>query len=286
MKKLITTLTAAVFCCTLFSCTKELENTPSPAAAETAVNFEDSSNIKSNSQILNQEAVYAKVVQNIGGYLLHKPVGYKSSTEKYPLLISLAGTGNLGNGTTDLYKMAKNSVPALLQKGLFPSSFKAASGNFSFLVIAPQFKKQPTGSDVNAMINYALKKYRIDTSRIYVMGLSLGGGATADFASTYPKKAAAVVTMAESGSNNAERAKGIVKGNLPIWAFHNQLDPMVPSNNTITLINAIQSLSPSTPAKKTIFQGIKEHNCWTQATDPNYKESTLNIYEWMLQYKR
>lgn len=286
MKNLLTITAVAALSCTLFSCTKEIATTPEPIATEMSITFKDSSDIKSNSQILNQQAVYANVVQNIGGFLLHKPDGYSNTNQKYPLLISLAGLGNLGNGTTDLYKLAKNSVPALLQKGLFPSTFTTGQGTFTFLVVAPQFKKQPAASDVNAMINYAIKKYRIDTSRIYVMGLSLGGGATVDFAATYPTKAAAVVAMAESGSKNEERAKAIASGHLPIWAFHNEYDPRVPSTNTVTLINSIISYSPSTPAKKTIFPGIAEHNCWTEATDPAYKENGQNIYEWMLQYKK
>ena len=119
------------------------------------------------------------------------------------------------------------------------------------------------------------------------MGLSLGGGATATFAAAYPTKAAAVVTMAEaSGSKNTANAKGMASGNLPIWAFHNQYDPIVRCSNTINLINIIKSLAPFTPVKETIFHGVAEHNCWSKATDPNYKEDGMNIYEWMLQYTR
>lgn len=286
MKNLVTIFATAALTCSLLSCSKELTTTPQQAA-ETAITFEDSSNIKSNNQISNQEAVHVSVVQNIGGFLLHKPEGYSNTHESYPLLLSLAGIESLGNGTSDLYEIAKNSVPGLIQKKSFPSSFTTKSGTFSFLVVAPQFKKNPSASDVNAMINYAVKNYRIDTSRIYVMGLSLGGGATAAFAAAYPTKAAAVVTMAEaSGSKNAANAKGMASGTLPIWAFHNQYDPRVPSSNTVNLINIIKSLAPFTPVKETIFQGVAEHNCWSKATNPNYKEDGLNIYEWMLQYTR
>jgi len=28
------------------------------------------------------------------------------------------------------------------------------------------------------------------------------------------------------------------------------------------------------------------HDAWTQASDPEYREEGMNIYEWMLQYKR
>lgn len=287
MKNLVTVVAAVLLSCSLLSCSKELETTPLPVE-ETAVSLEDSSNLKSNAQIKNLEALHINVVQNIGGYLLSKPEGYANTNENYPLLVSLAGIESLGNGTSDLYEIAKNSVPGLIQKGTFPKSFTTKSGTFSFLVVAPQFKKNPSASDVNAMINYAVKNYRIDTSRIYVMGLSLGGGATAAFAAAYPTKAAAVVTMAEAGgSKNSANAKGIASdGTLPVWAFHNQHDPVVPSSNTVTLINVIKSSSPSTPVKETIFQGVAKHDCWSKATDPKYKEDGLNIYEWMLQYTR
>jgi predicted peptidase len=226
-------------------------------------------------------------VQNIAGFLLHKPEGYASSDERYPLLVSLAGIESLGNGTTNLYEIAKNSIPGLIQKKKFPSSFTTPAGTFSFLVVAPQFKKNPSADDVNAMINYALKNYRIDPSRIYVVGLSLGGGATAKFAAAYPDKAAAVVTMAEAGgSANVANARGIASGTLPIWAFHNEFDPTVPSSKTVDLINTIRMIAPSAPVKMTIFKGAKAHNCWTKVTNPDYKEEGKNIYQWMLQYSR
>ena len=286
MKNLATIFAAVVLSCSLLSCSKELETTPS-TLTETAVTLEDSSSIRSNNQILNQEVLHINVVQNIGGFLLHKPEGYANTGQHYPLLVSLAGIESLGNGTTDLYEIAKNSVPGLIQKGTFPKSFTTKSGTFSFLVVAPQFKKNPSASDVNAMINYAVKNYRIDTSRIYVMGLSLGGGATAAFAGAYPTRAAAVVTMAEaSGHKDVANAKGISSGSLPVWAFHNEFDPIVPSSNTVTLINTIRSIAPSVPSKITIFKGVREHNCWSKATDTRYREDGLNIYEWMLQYSR
>ncbi|MGN6617618.1 MAG: dienelactone hydrolase family protein [Ilyomonas sp.] len=287
MKNLVTVVAAALLSCSLLSCSKELETTPLPVE-ETAVSLEDSSNLKSNAQIKNLEALHINVVQNIGGYLLYKPEGYSNTNENYPLLVSLAGIECLGNGTSDLYEIARNSVPGLIQKGTFPKSFTTQSGTFSFLVVAPQFKKNPAASDVNAMINYAVKNYRIDTSRIYVMGLSLGGGATAAFAAAYPTKAAAVVTMAEAGgSKNVANAKNIASdGSLPIWAFHNQYDPVVSSSNTVNLINTIQSIAPAATTKMTIFKGVAEHDCWAKATNPNYREDNMNIYEWMLQYTR
>jgi hypothetical protein len=29
-----------------------------------------------------------------------------------------------------------------------------------------------------------------------------------------------------------------------------------------------------------------KHDAWTKASDPNYKENNMNMYEWMLQYHK
>lgn len=285
--KIVTILCGAILACSIISsCTKDLSSTPQPATDETVLSMEDSSDlIKSNAYLLNQQAVYANVVSNIGGYLLHKPGGYSTSTKKYPLLICLSGDGNHGNGTTDLYKLTNNSVPRLIQDGKFPKSFTVNSKTFSFIVVAPQFKNNPALSDVNAMINYAVKKYRVDTSRIYLIGLSQGAGVTADFAAAYPKKLAAAVPMADSRRPSSADGKSVATNKVAVWAFHNKGDKIVSYTNTVNLVNYINQSSPTIPAKKTIFY-TTGHNCWTKATDPGYKENNKNIYQWMLQYKR
>jgi len=72
---------------------------------------------------------------------------------------------------------------------------------------------------------------------------------------------------------------------VPIWAFHNDYDPSVPSSYTKNYVSYINSFSPAVPAKITIWP-VAEHDAWTKATDPNYTENGKNIYEWMLTYKR
>ena len=57
--------------------------------------------------------------------------------------------------------------------------------------------------------------------------------------------------------------------------------------NTNTYINIINTtLNPPNPlAKKTIFP-VGGHDAWSTTYNPTYRENGLNIYEWMLQYKR
>ena len=81
------------------------------------------------------------------------------------------------------------------------------------------------------------------------------------------------------------KANAIASADLPVWAFHNEDDFTVPVSSTKDYIAAINSFNPSPLARMTIWP-TGGHNAWTKATDPDYKENNLNIYEWMLQYHR
>lgn len=232
-------------------------------------------------------------VTNSGGYYEFVPTSYASSKDSFPLLIFIHGMGELGNGTTDLPTVLRNGVPKLLQNGTFPSSFTVNGKSFSFIVASPQFKNVPSPLDVLSLVNYLRKKFpRIDSKRIYITGLSMGGGATEDFVSSsdsYAQIPAAAVAIAGNMNPQAKTAapKTVAKNSLPIWFLHNEYDVTVPSQYSkdwISLINA--GNPPATAAPRlTIFNTIG-HDAWSKAYDPSYREDGMNIYEWMLQYEK
>jgi predicted peptidase len=222
---------------------------------------------------------------NIGGFYQALPARYDSTTTKYPLLICLHGTGELGNGASDLAKVTNVAIPARIKSGKFPPAFTVNGKSYSFIVIAPQFKNWPSASDVNAVLDYSVAHYRIDTTRIYVTGLSMGGGATWDFAGTYASRAAAIVPICGASSPSDARAKTMANAHLAVWAFHNNDDGTVSSANSIGYVNKINGLHADPQARLTLWPS-GGHNAWDKATDPSYKESNMNIYEWMLQYNR
>src|SRR5688572_8299380 len=78
-----------------------------------------------------QKAVAFNINSNIGGYYEAKPAKYDSTTTRYPLLVFLHGQGELGNGTTDLAKVANNAVPALIKNKKFPGYFKVDNNTYS-----------------------------------------------------------------------------------------------------------------------------------------------------------
>jgi predicted peptidase len=234
---------------------------------------------------LVQTAVSIDLNANCAGFYKAIPAHYNSTTKKYPLLIFLHGSGETGNGTTDLPKVLNNAVPNLIKNQTFPASFVSGDKNYSFIVISPQFKGWPSPADVNAVIGYSIDNFRIDETRIYVTGLSMGGGATWDYAALYARKIAAIVSICGASAPNMGKAKNIADSNLPVWAFHNENDNTVPVNSTKDYISMINSFNSTPPAKMTLWP-TGGHNAWTKATDPTYKEDNINMYEWMLQYHR
>lgn len=233
-----------------------------------------------------QTAVSATISSNIGGFYKALPARYDSGSKKYPLLVFLHGAGEVGNGTTELSKVLVNGVPKLLAQKTFPAQFTVNGANYSFIVLTPQFKQWPQATDVNALIDYAIKNLRVDTNRIYVSGLSMGGGGTWDYAIAYPKRVAAIVPISGASWPSKEQCGNMAKANLPVWAFHNSDDSTVAATATTTIVSNINSFSPQHLAQKTIWP-TGGHDAWSKATNPSTKECDgKNMYEWMLQYSR
>jgi predicted peptidase len=233
-----------------------------------------------------QTAVSANVSARIGGFYKAMPARYDSTTKNYPLLVFLHGVGETGNGGSDLSRLLVNAVPKLLNQHTFPANFTVNGSSYSFIVINPQFKEWPQPADVNAMIDYAVANYRVDQSRIYVAGLSMGGGNTWDYATAYASRVAAIVPICGAAWPSREQLGNIAKAKLPVWAFHNNDDGTVNVSATNSNVDNINSFNPAIPAKKTIW-ATGGHDAWSKATNPATKECDgKNMYEWMLQYKR
>lgn len=226
----------------------------------------------------------------MGGYYEYLPQDYQQNTKKYPLLIFLHGMGEEGNGKSDISRLLVNGIPNLISQGLFPQKFTVGQQSFSFIVISPQFTGIPQEADLNFLMAHLKNNYRIDTNRIYMTGISRGGGATWGFASLSDRNSrqlAAIVPVCGAYGPNAAVAAVIARNNLPVWALHNDRDGVVPSQNSKDwerLINAYTP-SPQPRAKLTIFDA-GGHNAWTKSYDPQYRENGKNIYEWMLQFER
>ena len=234
-----------------------------------------------------QTPVTYSVNSNIGGYLEALPAHYVNHPGMhYPVIIFLHGQGELGNGSqSSLPIVADNSIPHLLATQTFPANISSGGKNFQFIVLSPQFKAWPQPSDVTDMLNYAIKKYRIDTTRLYLAGLSMGGGDVWDYAWNLGRRITAIVPMAGASYPTQYKGQQIALDKVAVWAFQNNDDPTVPPYYSTDYVQYINSSTPTIPAKLTLWPS-GGHDCWTKASDPAYTENGMNIYQWMLSYKK
>ncbi|HVU83233.1 MAG TPA: hypothetical protein VHC50_00240, partial [Puia sp.] len=225
---------------------------------------------------------------DIGGFYVGLPTKYKTSGKKYPLLFFMCGAGVYGNGASDLPKMLKEALPLLLKQKTFPPDFLVNGQHFSFIIMAPQFKVYPDNPNIIMdALTYAKANYPIDPSRIYLTGISNGSEAGGYLAAAYPSMFAATVPIAGI-ELDTPYVQNMVNANLPVWAFHNNDDEKVDVNTTKDFISVYNSMHPAIPARLTLFApyGTLNHDAWTKAMNPAYKEDGKNMYEWMLQYSR
>lgn len=239
--------------------------------------------------------------EHVKGFYEYLPQGYSTdpANTKYPLLIFVHGGGEIGGDSTTLIYLLKNGPLKHVQNGSFPTSFSINGKSYKFIIIAPQFTSADAAypDEMDNIIEYAKKNYKVDVSRIYLTGLSFGGGVCWNYAGSntaYSKKIAAMVAISsyinEARSEfkiDASKAQTIASSNLPIWSTHNKDDDQALLSWITNAYNLLKSYSPAmNPSPKLTVFNSNAHDAWTTTYDPAFKENNLNIYEWMLQYHR
>lgn len=220
----------------------------------------------------------AKVTPTNIGYLEYLPEGYSGNSNKYPIVISLHGIGEKGTISTNANDI-KTSVAKVANAGL-PRYVKYGQ-QYPFILISPQLKSnmgQWNADYIMKVLDYVKTYLRVDPNRVYLTGLSLGGGGVWSVISKSPDVFAAILPVC-SGYNVTSAAQTIADKNIPVWGFHGDADATVNEAVTINMINAINKYKPNPLAKVTIFGGMG-HNIW----DKVYKETTA--LTWLLSFKK
>jgi dienelactone hydrolase len=241
-----------------------------------------------------QQQVRIHFGSSIAGFYEALPASYHlHKYKKYPLLISILGAGERGDGSEEELKVVlRPYTPAkLIAAKTFPKDFYIDGHYYSFIVLSVQMvtDRRALPVDIDKLIQYAKTHYRVDESRIYLTGISLGAGTVWDYAvdnEAYARNLAAITPMAgKSVGPSKLKAKVIADADLPVWGFHSKWDTAVPSTNTSNYVNWINSYQPGL-ARMTLFPD-SSHICWRWSYDPEYmEEDSVNVYEWMLMHKR
>jgi len=245
------------------------------------------------------------------GFLEFKPTDYGS--QKHPLIIFMHGIGERGDGTTQINNVAANGIPRLCAAGA-TMRFTVGGQTSSFVVLSPQLYSGYGAWQsfyVTEMIKYAKANLQIDTNRIYVTGLSLGGGGAWIYAFESYENAKTIAALAPvCGTDDGWDANACVSAgaaNLPIWAFHCKDDGTVAYTNTqhVQLVLA-WNCGVMNPAPRYSYYLSGGHSgAWNNAFDTghitrlvdsslvitgkstsiNFK-ATPNLYEWFLMNSR
>ncbi len=149
---------------------------------------------------------------------------------KYPLVIFLHGSGERGNDNEAQLKWGVLNFASDEHMKMHPSIVIAPQcptdmqwGNFS----REDMSLLPTPSKpmklLKELIDHAIETMPVDTDRIYITGLSMGGFGTFDAISRYPDLFAAAVPVCGGG----DPSKSETISHIPIWIFHGALDGAV-----------------------------------------------------------
>jgi dienelactone hydrolase len=234
--------------------------------------------------LANAQQVFKTTAASVIGYLEYVPQDYNSNSNKYPVVIFLHGIGERGANSTDpaviggtIQNVAKLGPPMFVKNGT----------QFPFILISPQLKNNYgtwPSSYVMEVINYVKTYLRIDERRIYLTGLSLGGGGVWVAAQDFPEFFAAIAPVC-GGYNSPSKACGLASANLPVWAFHGDKDTTVPMSKTVNMVNAINACTPAPNplAKLTIYPGVG-HSAWNNAYKTDNTIHNPNVYQWIQSY--
>lgn len=157
-------------------------------------------------------------------FWLYTPEEYTVDRHPLPLIIFLHGASLCGN---NLNRVRRYGVLDAIEKGKIIPMF----------VVAPQNPGGAWSPDrLNNVLEWMKQHYAVDTTRVYVLGMSLGGYGTLDFAGTYPEKIAAA--MALCGGCSLKDMSGL--GRLPLWIMHGTADRAVSISQSKRVVNSLQ----------------------------------------------
>lgn len=210
-------------------------------------------------------------------YTLYKNDNYLKdrSNKKYPLIISFHG--NMWD-QTNVEMVRSSGLPNYIDN----------VGDVDFLVLAPlSYYDNPwfQGNWINILLEKIKKEERVDTNRIYVTGLSNGGGGVQYLSATQPHKIAAMLTTCATNSFDGMpkpyyRNYCLIK-DIPLWAFHNQGDNTITVSNSESVVSSINACTPKpvVPAMLTIYP-LSGHDSWTMTF------KNIDVYKWFLGYTK
>ncbi|MBP7508111.1 MAG: hypothetical protein KA807_09840 [Prolixibacteraceae bacterium] len=205
-------------------------------------------------------------------YGLFIPENY-NPTKSYPLVMYLHGFSNNRTEYLDIYnKYIQHKYPCFVYSPKTPpewgnwSSWSWEGTDFSSLSI-------PTQTAMH-VLDSLISKYSIDTNRLYVYGISMGGEGIFDLFHKMPYKFAAGISICGGGFEHWAEKISLT----PLWMFHGSKDEINPPEITERVYNKLVKMG----AKNMRYTNYPDygHEIWDKAL------SEPSFYEWMFSFTK
>ena len=161
-----------------------------------------------------------------GGYnfWVYTPQDYFYSLERTPVIIFLHGASLCGHNLNRVRRYG-------------PLDAIVRGRDIEAITIVPQ---NPGGAwnpkKVMQVLDWVKSNYQCDSTRVYVLGMSLGGFGTMDVCGTYPDRIAAGIALC--GGTSLKDVSGL--GKLPFWIIHGTADRAVPIRQSKEVVEKLQ----------------------------------------------
>ena len=206
-------------------------------------------------------------------YLLFLPKGCDAkSPVRWPLMLFLHGAGERG---TNLQNVAVHGPPKLVKRQPGLSLHRR--------VAAMSRRRDLVERSLLELLDEIIATHPVDTNRIYLTGLSMGGYGTWSLGLLAPEGFAAIAPVCGGGEPIrvllASPAKTKSLRSMGVWAFHGAKDPVVKVEESQRMVDALKKAGVREVGELTVYPEA-DHDSWT-ATYNNEK-----LYEWFLKHRR
>ncbi len=220
---------------------------------------------------------YSDVDDTEQPYGLYLPRKFDAK-KRYPLVIMLHGAGS--NHRLDLKRaFGKSNIPG--ETDVEASRYFQEWADVDFVVAAPYARgtmgyQGVAEKDVMDVLADVKRRFPIDEDRVYLTGLSMGGGGTMWIGLTRPDIWAAIAPVCPAPpQETSDYAPNAL--NVPVHFYQGGADPVVPAAGTREWVERLKGMGARVEYDE--YPGV-QHDSWV----PAYKDG--QVFKWFGQFKR
>lgn len=208
-------------------------------------------------------------------YRLLLPDNYEPG-KKYPLILFMHGSGERGNDNQRqlihgsklfLNDTLRKKFPAIVILPQCAANSRWAvmetpgGGTFNWANVQFPVDAPPTEPSalLHQLMDSLIASGGVDTKRVYVGGLSMGGMGTFDMLARYPQRFAAAFPICGAGN---ETVTGRYAKSTALWIFHGGADAVVPPSSSRAIYSNLKK--EGADVQYTEYPGVG-HNSWDKA---------------------